>query len=203
MMKVLKILIVFILSLFFGAFVFAQNSPSSLNVPSGSIPNGTGADIFSSGGQGFSGTIYDQSSSNSNPVFNGADGIVSPGSLISVEAGSTQNVSGGASSVNLSINNISCSAINWSSVSNIVAFALCITNKFLIPILATFALLLFIWGVTQYVVNADNEEARENGKKVMIWGIVAISAMVLVYGLVQLLVVTLGLGSGFGIPQLK
>ncbi len=106
-------------------------------------------------------------------------------------------------SVNMQVSTLSCSAINWSSLSNIVSFLLCLTNRFLIPILATLALLLFIWGVTQYVINADNEEARENGKKVMIWGIVAISAMVLVYGLVQLLVVTLGLGSGFGIPQLK
>ena len=85
-----------------------------------------------------------------------------------------------------------CPAISYSSLKNLVAYLICLINKFLVPILATLALVLFVWGIVQYVVNADNEEAREQGKKVILWGIIGLFSMVGVWGLVSLLISTLG-----------
>lgn len=85
-----------------------------------------------------------------------------------------------------------CPAISYSSLKNMVAYFICLINKFLVPILATLALVLFVWGIVQYVVNADNEEAREQGKKVILWGIIGLFSMVGVWGLVNLLISTLG-----------
>ncbi len=85
-----------------------------------------------------------------------------------------------------------CPEISYSSLKNLVAFLVCLINKFFVPILATLALIFFIWGIIQYVINADNEEARAEGRKVIIWGIVGLFAMVGIWGLVNLLISTLG-----------
>ncbi len=59
----------------------------------------------------------------------------------------------------------------------------------LIALLMTLALVLFIWGVIQFLVNQNNgEEAKiADGKRHMIWGIVGLVIMVSVYGLMALI----------------
>jgi hypothetical protein len=49
------------------------------------------------------------------------------------------------------------------------------------------ALLFFFWGVAKFILNADNDEKRTEGKKVMIWGIIALFVMVSVWGLINIL----------------
>lgn len=36
---------------------------------------------------------------------------------------------------------------------------------------------LFMWGLVRYIANADSEEARETGKKHIMWGIVGMTIM--------------------------
>ncbi len=47
----------------------------------------------------------------------------------------------------------------------------------LIPLLFGVALIGFLWGVAQFILHADNEEKRREGKKIMIWGIIGLFAM--------------------------
>lgn len=57
----------------------------------------------------------------------------------------------------------------------------------LIPILITLALIAFFWGVAKYVVQgANDEKSREQGKQIMLWGIVGLFVMVSVWGLVAI-----------------
>ena len=53
-----------------------------------------------------------------------------------------------------------------------------------IPAMMVLATVLFLWGVITYLYNADNEDARTQGRIFMIYGIVGLFVMVAVWGLV-------------------
>ncbi len=55
-----------------------------------------------------------------------------------------------------------------------------------ITIIFTLGIVMFIWGVVQYVINQADSAEREKGRSFMIWGIIALFVMVSVYGLVRL-----------------
>lgn len=57
----------------------------------------------------------------------------------------------------------------------------------LIPIVFALALLFFLWGLAKYIFAAGNEEAKESGKRIMIWGIIALFIMASVWGIVAFL----------------
>jgi len=70
----------------------------------------------------------------------------------------------------------------------------CIINKVidqiinpLIPVLIGIGLIVFFWGIIQFVLNADSEEKRTTGKQHMMWGIIGIFIMVSVWGIIYLL----------------
>ena len=53
----------------------------------------------------------------------------------------------------------------------------------IIPIAFTLALLYFFWGVAKYI--RSEGVGKEEGRKVMVWGVVALFVMSSVWGLVQ------------------
>jgi hypothetical protein len=55
------------------------------------------------------------------------------------------------------------------------------------PIVIGLAMLFFLYGLMKFILAAGNEEAKEEGKRIMIWGIVALFVMVSIWGLVSLL----------------
>jgi len=63
------------------------------------------------------------------------------------------------------------------SVGNIVDVAL--------PIVVGIALLAFFWGLAKFIFAAGNEEKKDEGKNIMIWGAVAIFVMVSIFGIVE------------------
>jgi len=54
------------------------------------------------------------------------------------------------------------------------------------------ALAYFIYGVFQFLANADNEDARATGKQHMLWGVIGMFIMMSVFGIMQILLNTLG-----------
>lgn len=54
------------------------------------------------------------------------------------------------------------------------------------------ALLYFLYGVLVFIINADDETARDTGKKHMLWGIIGLFIMVSVYGILGLIIGTIG-----------
>lgn len=56
-----------------------------------------------------------------------------------------------------------------------------------IPDLILVALVVFLAGVVKYVASGDNEEARQAGRQVMIYGIIILFVMVGVNGIVALI----------------
>lgn len=57
----------------------------------------------------------------------------------------------------------------------------------LIPVLIGIAMIVFFWGVIQYVLNAESEEKRSTGRQHMLWGIIGLFIMVSVWGIIYLL----------------
>lgn len=70
----------------------------------------------------------------------------------------------------------------------------------LIPIVFTVALLYFLWGLAQYILNAGDAEKQKEARDHMIWGIIALFVMIAVWGLVGVLGRTIGVQTGTALP---
>lgn len=57
----------------------------------------------------------------------------------------------------------------------------------LVIFLSALAVLLFLWGLFNFLRNADSEEARMIGKKHMINGLIGLLVMVSAYGIMSLI----------------
>jgi len=82
-----------------------------------------------------------------------------------------------------------------------LSYIVCIINNSIIPLVFALAVVMFIWGAIRFfIINADEEAKREQGKQFMVWGIVALAVMLSVWGLVNILGVTFGISSS-GLPH--
>ena len=89
-------------------------------------------------------------------------------------------------------------------VSDVSDFFRLIRNTLnsVVPILIGLAVVIFLFGVIKYIQAGDKAESRSEGRQFMVYSIVAIFVMVSVWGLVEVLTVTLSLdNSGITIPQ--
>jgi hypothetical protein len=57
----------------------------------------------------------------------------------------------------------------------------------LFPILFASAFAFFVWGLTGFLTHSGDEARRAEGKNRIIWGLVALFAMLAIWGIVQLL----------------
>ncbi len=64
-----------------------------------------------------------------------------------------------------------------------------------VVLILALAIVFFLWNIAQYIRKADQPEELEKFKSGAIWGIVAISVMVSMWGLVRILVGTFSPGS--------
>ncbi|HRY30977.1 MAG TPA: hypothetical protein P5328_01125 [Candidatus Paceibacterota bacterium] len=56
----------------------------------------------------------------------------------------------------------------------------------LIRLLFAVALVVFLWGIFNYIKGASNPEARETGRRHIIWGLIGMLIMVSVFGIIKL-----------------
>lgn len=71
-------------------------------------------------------------------------------------------------------------------INDIITFI----NEIAIPFLFAIAMLMFLWGVFNYLLNPQNAEKRQEGVKFITWGIVGFFVMISVWGLVRVVVGT-------------
>lgn len=80
------------------------------------------------------------------------------------------------------------------TVADVGSLVIGIINEILVPAIFAIAFIVFIWGVFQYFIGGkQDEETRQKGKQLMIWGLIGFFVMVSVWGLVNILVNTAGL----------
>ena len=66
----------------------------------------------------------------------------------------------------------------------------------LIVLLFFIALIVFLWGLFRFISNAASEEARETGKRNIMWGIIGMFIMIAVYGIIKIILGTFGITGG-------
>jgi len=58
-----------------------------------------------------------------------------------------------------------------------------VINNAVVPLILALALLVFLWGVFRYFI-ADSSKAKEEGKNLLVWGLLAFVVMLTVWGIV-------------------
>ncbi|SRR3989339_20691 len=86
-------------------------------------------------------------------------------------------------------------------LQDLLLYLTCIIGRSVVPLIFALALVMFIWGVVQYVINSDEEAKKEKGRQFMIWGIIALTVMFSVWGLVRILGNTFGID--YAVPQVR
>ena len=71
-------------------------------------------------------------------------------------------------------------------ITTLVQFFLGIIQQLVVLVIAI-ALLTFLWGMARFIMNAGDKDGVEQGRKLMLWGIVGLFVMVSVWGLVGIL----------------
>lgn len=67
-----------------------------------------------------------------------------------------------------------------------------------IPLVASLALLVFLWGLVKFIYRVGGDEkAVTEGKNLMIWGVIALFVMVSIWGIIRLLSGEFGFTFGF------
>jgi succinate dehydrogenase/fumarate reductase cytochrome b subunit len=69
-----------------------------------------------------------------------------------------------------------------------------LANKFikqlinpLIAVMVGIAVVVFLWGVVEFIAKAGNEEARTTGKQHIVWGLIGLTIMIGFWGIVAML----------------
>ena len=71
-----------------------------------------------------------------------------------------------------------------------------IINVYLVPLLLAIAFILFLWGVFNYfILGASDSEKLKQGRQFTLWGIIGFVIILSIWGLVNIVVVTLNLQS--------
>lgn len=71
-------------------------------------------------------------------------------------------------------------------ITNLIDAASKIITDILIPMAFALCLLYFFWGVAKYIrAGAGGEKAAEDGKRVMVWGIVGLFIATSIWGIIS------------------
>lgn len=92
------------------------------------------------------------------------------------------------------------SSTNGNALAGLDALLVKIQDLIVVPIiwvLMTFAIMVFIWGIYQFFMKSDDPESRKTGWRHMLWGIIGFAIILSVYGIIRLIVVTIGVNPTF------
>lgn len=55
------------------------------------------------------------------------------------------------------------------------------------------ALVVFFWGIVQFISKSNTDDGREKGKRNIVWGVVGMFIMFSVYGIIHFILQTFGI----------
>ena len=199
--KIFSILIV--LALFAPSFTFAQNQNNCSTINSTNYPNCCPSTTPSIGVacvnfkintcnanpndpicQNGAPTGGGNGTPNTNPTNSGTN----PGTIAPTPQASSQQLA-------------SCNLISFDSLLDILIWLKCIIGVAIIPLIFTITFLVFLWGMFGYIRDANDVKKREESKKFIYYGIIGLTVMMGVWGIVRIVTTTFGLGNT--VPQLE
>lgn len=62
----------------------------------------------------------------------------------------------------------------------------------LILLMIAVAVIYFLWGLSLFLINAEDAVKREEGKRKIVWGLIGLFVMVSVFGILKIVVNTIG-----------
>ena len=71
----------------------------------------------------------------------------------------------------------------------------------LIQVVFAVAIVIFTYGIFEFVRGADSPEVRKQGQQHMLWGIIGLAIMTAVFTIINIILNTLGI-SGDGVPAI-
>lgn len=90
------------------------------------------------------------------------------------------------------------------SIQDLGEFFIGLINGVAVPVVFALAFIIFIWGVfTYFVQGGADEEKRESGKQLMLYGLIGFFIMVSVWGLVNILVGSVRLDESVEYPDAR
>lgn len=93
---------------------------------------------------------------------------------------------------------VSFAAVN--NLSDVGTFIINTINNILVPVIFAIAFIVFLWGAfNAFIIGATNDTAKENGKNLMLWGLIGFFVMVSIWGLVNILTGTVSFGNNTGV----
>ncbi len=95
----------------------------------------------------------------------------------------------------------SCNAIAFNSILDILIWLKCVIAAAIIPLIFTLAFLFFLWGMFLYMKDSSDVKKREEAKKFIYWGIIALTVMISIWGIVKIINTTFGFGNT--VPKLQ
>lgn len=69
--------------------------------------------------------------------------------------------------------------------------------KVTIPVVASLALLVFFWGLTKFIMKGGDDKAIQEGKSLIVWGLIALFVMISVWGILGFLADQFGFAKAF------
>lgn len=81
------------------------------------------------------------------------------------------------------------------TICSVAATIIGIINGLLVPLIFALAFIVFLWGVAKaYIFSGGEAEAVSQGHRLILWGIIAFVVMISLWGLVNIVATTFGLG---------
>jgi hypothetical protein len=90
-------------------------------------------------------------------------------------------------------------AADFTPLYDMLAF-IGVAIKSLIPIVFGLALVYFFWGLAMYIRAAGDPKKANEGKSIMVYGVIAIAVMISVYGIVAFLQDIFGITQNGSLP---
>lgn len=89
-------------------------------------------------------------------------------------------------------------AADLSQTDSLLKTADRIITRTVVPLVFVLALLFFFWGVAKYIKNEG--QGKDDGKKIMVWGVVALFVASSIWGLVYFIRLELGINQINTVP---
>jgi hypothetical protein len=101
-------------------------------------------------------------------------------------------VGGGGGSITFSWGDGGCSAAGICNLANTILYLI---NNIAVPVIFALAFIVFLWGVFKaYIWSAGDSDAVSEGHRLILWGIIGFVVMISLWGLVNIVSNTFGLG---------